>query len=327
MYSTELYKNVLIEPVHAGANRLYIVSGFASAAMAFHHMEDIRKINNSVQMQLIVGMTPRSGISNMNHSGFQKLIREDFLDIVDCRYVVSSPPVHAKIYSWYQDETPFKGFIGSANYTQVAFGNDQRELMLDCDPENARSFFETIIDDTISCLDELAGKLIPVHQQKSRIRREKIKGGKSDLSADEIELAELESVSISFLDRDGNLPQRSGLNWGQRPEEGRAPDQAYIRLPSTIYNTEFFPKRRQHFVIYTDDSEVIICTRAQDNGKAIHTPHNNSIIGEYIRRRINVPFGNPIQLDDLLRYGRTAADVYKIDEETFYLDFSVGDDE
>ncbi len=67
----------------------------------------------------------------------------------------------------------------------------------------------------------------------------------------------------------------------------------------------------------------MICTRAQDNGKAIHTPHNNSIIGEYFRKRLGVPLGDPVKMEHLLQYGRTDIDFYKIDDENYYMDFSV----
>jgi hypothetical protein len=125
-----------------------------------------------------------------------------------------------------------------------------------------------------------------------------------------------------LLGNEGELPQRSGLNWGQRPEEHREPNQAYIRLTAPIYRSDFFPEIKQHFTIRTDDNKILICTRAQQNGKAIHTPHNNSLIGEYFRNRLGVPNGQPVRKDDLRRYGRVDIDFYKVDEETYFMDFS-----
>ena len=139
-------------------------------------------------------------------------------------------------------------------------------------------------------------------------------------------VAGLETVRVSLLDfRNGTtLPSRSGLNWGQRPEEHREPNQAYIHLPSPVYKTSFFPPKTVTFTVLTDDSKTLICTRAQEKyGKAIHTPQNNSLIGEYFRNRLGVANGAPITIEDLHRYGRTDVDFYKIDEETYYMDFSV----
>jgi hypothetical protein len=65
------------------------------------------------------------------------------------------------------------------------------------------------------------------------------------------------------------------------------------------------------------------CVVAQDGRKAIHSTLNNSEIGRYIRTRIGVPLGNPVSLDDLVRYGRTDFTIEKLDEETFFLDLRV----
>ena len=102
----------------------------------------------------------------------------------------------------------------------------------------------------------------------------------------------------------------------------REPNQAYIRLTSNIYRTDFFPPVSVHFTLLTDDGKTLICTRAQQNGKAIHTPHNNSLIGEYFRRRLGVANGEPVQKRHLEKYGRSEVTFYKIDDETYYMDFS-----
>ncbi|OGP73698.1 MAG: hypothetical protein A2V86_02680 [Deltaproteobacteria bacterium RBG_16_49_23] len=143
------------------------------------------------------------------------------------------------------------------------------------------------------------------------------------ITSEKDDLQDLPAVRISFLDRQGNLPQRSGLNWGQRPEERREPNQAYIKLPSSVYKTDYFPPIAVHFTVLTDDNKVLICTRAQQNGKAIHTPHNNSLIGEYFHHRLGISSGHPVTKGNLLRYGRTDIDFYKIDDETYFMDFSV----
>ncbi|MDP3581453.1 MAG: NgoFVII family restriction endonuclease, partial [Ignavibacteria bacterium] len=133
----------------------------------------------------------------------------------------------------------------------------------------------------------------------------------------------LESVTVSLLDRDDNIHRRGGLNWGQRP--GREPNQAYIQLSPAAYRSDFFPTKPAHFTVFTDDNITLICTRAQKNlmGAAIETPHNNSLLGEYFRRRLGLANGAFVNTADLVRYGRTDVAFYKIDEENFYMDFSV----
>lgn len=76
------------------------------------------------------------------------------------------------------------------------------------------------------------------------------------------------------------------------------------------------------FFVLTYDGKIFICVRAQDNGKAIHTPQDNSMLGKYFRERLNVPHGSFVHKEDLDRYGRTTVDIFKIDVENYYLDFS-----
>jgi hypothetical protein len=128
---------------------------------------------------------------------------------------------------------------------------------------------------------------------------------------------------MSLLDNKGNLPMRSGLNWGQRPEYKRDPNQAYIRIPASIRHSGFFPSRKQHFTIITDDGKALDAVIAQDNDKAIETTFDNSLLGSYFRQRLGLPSGAPVTLADLKRYGRTDIDFVKIDGETYYMDFSV----
>jgi hypothetical protein len=122
--------------------------------------------------------------------------------------------------------------------------------------------------------------------------------------------------------RGGNVivPQRSGLNWGQRP--GRNSNQAYLSVPVEIQKSDFFPERGEEFIIECDDGFNMKCVRSQDNGKAIESPTDNSIIGIYFRNRLNVRSGHMVVLDHLHAYGRTSVDIHFRKSHLYYLDFS-----
>lgn len=330
MITSDLFNKLLIEPVtQSGANRLYVVSGYATPAMAFHHLDSLRHMKIDIQVELIVGMCGQDGLSVGNHKGFQQLVQSDFSGNFECSYLVDAIPVHSKVYSWYCDDTPICAFTGSANYTQKAFGRYQGEAMVLSDPEEGVSYFKSLISNTIYCVHPEAEDFVQIYNDKyfARKRRELAQQESREFPSSTIsELSGLEAVRVSLLDfRSGTyVPPRSGLNWGQRPEEHREPNQAYIHLPASIYKTSFFPPKTVHFTILTDDGKILTCTRAQEEyGKAIHTPHNNSLIGEYFRNRLGVANGALISIEDLQRYGRTDVDFYKIDEETYYMDFSV----
>ena len=115
------------------------------------------------------------------------------------------------------------------------------------------------------------------------------------------------------------VPHRSGLNWGQR--EGRNLDQAYLPVRASDQRSGFFPEIGEEFLVECDDGVVLRLVRAQQNGKALQTPENNSILGEYFRRRLGVRSGDPISLRHLHEYGRTTVDFFKAADCRYYLDF------
>lgn len=323
MFSEDLFNKILIEPIYSGADHLFVVSGYATAAMAFHHINFIHKNGDNIKIDLVVGMCPYDGLTVSNHKGFKKLAEDDYAGMFQCSYVMSPPAVHSKVYIWSKGGKPISGFAGSANYTQNAFRSGQREAMASCAANEAFDYYQQLLSDTIYCTHNDADNVIQIYNDNYTRKKEFIIEQEGGVQAVPEDIVGLPKVEVSLLARDGSLPQRSGLNWGQRPEQHREPNQAYIRLPASIYHTDFFPEATIHFTVLTDDGKTIICTRAQQNGKAIHTPHNNSLIGEYFRNRLGLASGELVTEHDLQNYGRSSVVFYKIDDETYYMDFSV----
>jgi hypothetical protein len=323
MYFNNLYDEILLNPLkNPELNKLLVVSGYATAAMSFHYLNDLRQKSKNIEIQLIVGMALKDGLTSSNHNGFKKLVGEDFRDNFKCSYIMQNPAVHSKVYIWCTDDKPAFAFTGSANYTQTAFFlKTQRETMTECDPFKSSDYFYSLLNETIFCDHPEAEQFITIYRDSLR-RREYQMGVTDEAEYEVSDYSGLPSVTVSLLDRSGNLPQRSGLNWGQRPELNREPNQAYIRLNSDIYHTDFFPPVSVHFTLLTDDGKTLVCTRAQQNGKAIHTPHNNSLIGEYFRSRLGVGNGEPVRNEHLINHGRTDITFYKVDDETYYMDFA-----
>lgn len=113
MFSTpSLYDNVLIDPVRAGCSTLRIISGYATHAMASHHIEKL--INNDLsidRIELYVGMAAVDGISDVAHRGFIELCRGIRNIQFSCSYITQTPPVHSKAYCWLKNGTPKQSFI------------------------------------------------------------------------------------------------------------------------------------------------------------------------------------------------------------------------
>ncbi len=331
MITKNLFDKVLIDPVKNGADTLYVVSGYATAAMTFHHFDSLKKeYRKQIRINLIVGMCPYDGLSLSNHKAFQQLAGADFPDHFKCSYIVNAPQVHSKAYAWFQGEKPVSGFIGSANYTQNAFSKSQRELLISCDPKLGLDYFKSLISDSVYCTHNEIENYIEIYRDTyySRRKKEQLeRQGLPLITSERADLQDLPAVKISLLDRHGNIQKTAGLNWGFRQDKvsRRNKNEAYIQLRPEVYKSDFFPTRSIHFTVLTDDNKTLICTRAQkdEHGHAIETPHNNSLIGEYFRNRLGLPNGAFVTKDDLLRYGRTDVDFYKVDDETYFMDFSV----
>lgn len=326
MIETDLFDDILVKPVTDGADKLCVVSGYATPGMASQHFDKINDLKLSLEVELLVGMCPLDGLAVTNHIGFQQLVTGKYSSQFKCSYVFTPPAVHSKVYVWLKGNVPVQSFVGSANYTQTAFGTKQREVLTKCDPVTGLAYFTKVSAETIYCTHGDVENLITIYSDRQFVNRKKktsiAEATEALQTVPEVELteAELRPICISFLANDGELKQVSGLNWGQR--EGRRGNEAYIRVPASVGHTDFFPELRTHFTVLTDDNKVIICTRAQSEGKAIHSPNDNAEIGLYFRRRLSVEPGVMILKEDLERYGRTDVCFTKIDEETFFMDFS-----
>ena len=326
MLTENLFQKVLLDPARKGADTLYIVSGYARAGMAHQHIQTVQKKLKSdsppIHVNLIVGMAAKDGVANSSHLGFVSLSEETLKGAFTCGYLMKPPQVHAKVYAWFRGDKPTVGYIGSANYTRQGFlEKNQREVMTLGDPNMIRDYYRSIEAESCLCTHQDAQRLVRGDELSVFTGEDASVAPSLDSS---VAFPPSEGkITISFLNRYGDLPQRSGLNWGQRPEEKRAPNQAYIRIPAAIYRSDFFPTAKNHFTMHTDDGQVIICARRQQHEKAIHSTENNSIMGEYFRRRLGVGLGQPVSKADLEKYGRTDVDFYKIDDDNYYMDFSV----
>ena len=316
MYLTpNLKKNILFDPIRRGADELLVVSGYATAAMASWHIKKIESSNLlPIKIKLIVGMCSYDGLTVSVHEGFKALMgkqadtRSEFV----CQYLCEGHPVHSKLYIWRRNEEPVTAFIGSANYTQVAFSKVRGEIMSECSPNSAQAYFDQLEPRTIYCNHSEVEDYIILKRQHPILDAEDSAAGS---------LIGASTVKLSLLTKNGEVGDGSGINWGHRPK--REPNQAYIPVPRAVARTNFFPPNGEHFTALTDDGKLLILRIEQSGDKAIATPMSNSLLGEYFRQRLELPNGAFITKEDLESYGRTDVTFYKFDEEQFYMDFSV----
>ncbi len=302
----DLYDVALISPANKGASTLYGVSGYASATFAKRHLDAVPNLH----LKLIIGMPGQKSdlLAYLN-------LRSSYGERISIHYLNSPPPVHCKLYAWYDLRGPVIGFSGSANYSQYGFiAKDQINQLVVTSPSQIRDVFSVLLPNCISAENiDPASTLPPVEGAT-------ISGA---VLAGEVDwISPGKKVRISFLPRNGVLPVRSGLNWGQRPEYRRDPNQAYLSLRKDVRNEGFLPPLAITFTLLTDDGKAFDCVVAQQGRKAIHSTNDNSELGKYFRARLGLPSGALIKTEDLVRYGRTDYTLEKLNEETFLLDFS-----
>lgn len=349
VHSSDLFNYALLRPLKErnAPDSLKIVSGYASYAMASRHVIESRTLGRRLDVDLVYGMAGVDGVSKANHLGFLSLAehREFQYDgTFRCSYVMRPKSVHSKVYVWCRDGIPVKAFIGSANYTESGFALVGRtETLAECDPTSALDFFNGVKETAIPCQSA----------DRDADFSPRTRGG--EIPADFSHALEVETdeaspyrgclkVVIPLINRKGNLGDGSGLNWGvmadgtpRLAKKGKAnsfrnPNEAYIRVPKKIAMTGFFPeynanaRRREEqkrFTVVTDDGEVFSCVRTSGGfGKEIETPQDNSELGRYFRKRLGLPDGAYVDVMAMKRHGRFDVTFYKIDEESYAMDFS-----
>ena len=317
MLQNDFTNKILFEPLENEADELYILSAYATPNMLSWYIKNIyHKTAVPIKINLIVGMVPFDNLSVSVHDGFQNLVSAELpyeVESVKCSYVIDKPAEHANLFIWCKAGQPQIAYMGSSNFVQSSFiGNHRHELMAPCDALEAMAYYESVESRTVYCNHAEIEEYIILRPTHPVL----------DLECNLInQLDEYDSVVLSLVTKTGEPGVRSGLNWGQR--EGREPNQAYIPLPSRIAKSGFFPLEERHFTVITDDRHQLTLRVEQQNNKAITTPVRNSDLGEYFRNRLGLQNGAYVTRADLDRYGRTDVKFVKLDEETYYMDFSL----
>ena len=308
MILDDLYNKILLDPIKKGANKIFIISGYASATFSKRHLLDALKLNSNIKLNLIIGMSKKI----KDHPAYINIIK-NYPDNFSAFYYSKKPEVHSKVYSFFKDKIPFLGFSGSANYTQYGFFSEkQGNQMNSDDSEQIFTYYNNLLEGSVNIKDYVYNDI-----EKVIYNFDEVLFNPGDIEW----IDENKTVRISLLDIRGNLPKKSGLNWGQRPEYNRDPNQAYLSIRKDARKEGFLPNRGFTFSLLTDDDNTMDCTVQQDGRKAISTTNNNSELGLYFRKRLGILSGKMIEKKDLVKYGRTDFILKKLNDETFFLDF------
>lgn len=325
MITEQLAEKILWEPLKEAPDRLIIISGYATPAALGWFIDSLskRKIHK-ISIELFLGMTPAEGIKQDIHNGFLELIQNSrkgearqVINRLDCSYFLkTADALNGAVYIWLKDNVPVKAFQGSANFMLSTFIDKKYiNLMNEVNPMDAYEFYEKCISNSIYCNHGEAEEQVTIinshwffdHEEKRLV-------DKTNSSVERCTLSLLQS-------RKNEIGAKSSLNWGQRLEENRNPNEAYIPIHKKAHAKDFFPAH-EYFFALTDDGYSLLLRVEQATNKAVTTPLSNAQLGEYFRRRLGLANGAFVTTEDLKRYGRTTVTFYKIDEEQYYMDFS-----
>lgn len=306
-------QEILLEPIALGANRLCILSNQASPNMVSWLLTtyDERKVSG-ISIELIITSVPERGMLKIDHEGFvalHKAFRQDKPNTFVCSYLYGDPVAQSNLYVWLHDEVPLTAFSCSSDFIQSSLLKGKNASVSVCSASAAYTSFKLAVDNSIYCVSSEVEDYVVIGPSKLP-------------TVAAIAVDDPNYITLSLVvKRTGEPGKKSGLNWGQRKK--RNPNEAYIPLPRKIAESGFFPLERQHFLAVTDDHHTLQLRVEQQNDKAITTPASNAQLGEYFRNRLGLAYGAYIHSYDLNAYGRSDVSFYRIDDEQYFMDFSV----
>ncbi|MBL8998294.1 MAG: NgoFVII family restriction endonuclease [Gemmatimonadetes bacterium] len=303
---------VLIDPIRDGCTELRALSGYASPSIAYSLLA--REGADAVEVHLTVGMVVADGISLGAHRGFIALQKVDYPGRVRVGYVVSGKPVHSKVYVWSRGGVPHRAFIGSANFTSNGLQGGYREILAEADPVASLAHVNLVAAAALACdSPDVPNNLVVLSTRRPR-RDGGVLPQYHPWKADNAPY-----VDISLLNKRTGTGVAYGLNWGHRP--GRDRDQSYLPVPAVVARTGFLPPRGRRFTLLAATGHALSAVVAQDGDKAIETPDSNAIMGRFIRAQLGLPNGSLVEAKDLRRANATGFRLYRVDAETYAIEF------
>lgn len=317
-------------------DELVILSGYVGP-------NPIHKLQNqSVKSTVIYGMYGAEGIQQSLHNA---LITEDSISS-KVNILYSTIPVHSKCYIWKNKGEIVSALIGSANFSVNGLTTPNKEVLADATSDTFSpldDYLKLVLSKSIRCSDASANK-----NKRKTVNVDII----SNVDNYDKNIC---SMPLYVVETDGTkvVPERSGLNWGLAKLSGSHVNinDAYIAISSEMveHYPELFPQKAEapssnvgrHNHRHNDNIEILWDDGASMVGLLEGTRHMNingqnilypkqissvpkkSILGKYIRQRMNIPKGQYISYEDLERYGRTTIDVSLQGEGVYFFDFSV----
>lgn len=295
-------------------DNLIVLSGYVGPA-------PVRRLETlPFPSKVIYGMYGSEGIKPSLHNELVKVQKS--VKHVDIFY--SQMPIHAKCYTWYLRNKIVHSLIGSANFSVSGLRTKHREILAETTRDSfveLNTYIQKVLNNSISCLETHAAPL----------RERQLSSGLT--------------CSLTLVGRNGEVQDCAGLNWGQNPKNHTTRSDAYIKIgrQDVLNFPLLFPPKQQAShddrgkrVRHNDPIEIIWDDGVNMEGllmgsqivddvkypKQITSFPKAQEMGLYLRRRLDVPPGQPVRRHHLNNYGRTDIQVTLIGEGVYYFDFS-----
>ena len=244
----------------------------------------------------------------------------------------STIPVHSKCYVWLKDGRVQTALVGSANFSLSGLMNPYKEVLADASRDTFSPLKDYIVKVTNECIDCYDVSITYKQSKVNKISPNSLIG----------------RLPLTSSKCNGEVPLKSGLNWGFSNIAHVSKGDAYIPIPAAFIrsNEGLIPpkqerplldvvegKKNRHNDIIDliwDDGTLMQGLLEQDSTidgivypKALSSSPSKKVLGQYIRRRMGLPEDAIITKKDLIKYGRTDIGISKQGDGIYALDFSV----
>lgn len=305
-------------------DELLIISGYVGPSP----VSRLEKL--PIKSTVIYGMFGSDGISGNLHSALTNLNSQ--IKHTDIFY--SKTPVHSKCYIWRKNNDIVHALVGSANFSSNGVRTPFKEVLAETTFDTFQplnKYYDAILENSILCSNY-------IYTEKDK------KKAKAIVEVNQTGLCQ----TLLYDPRTNDIQPVAGLNWGQGDKAHTNPNDAYIPIRTSMIrsNPLMFPPKQEFPIMseayrtghrHNDTIEIIWDDGVTMEGllegsqpvdgikypKQISTSPNKKDLGEYIRRRIGVPNGAKVTMQDLRKYGRTDITISLLGEGIYYFDFSI----
>lgn len=325
-------------------DEMIIISGYLGPAP----MERLSELSK-MKITVIGGMYPL-GIDLRLLNSLEKIKEKN--PSIEIKY--SQQEIHSKIYIWKSKGKTLSALIGSANFSSNGLRTDYRESLADATRDTFNPldiYYKFILQHSTD---------VPTVKNNQRVINFGENANQVAESNASYTTDKKYSFDIPLYKKSNGIPEvpvASGLNWGLSKGHVARGD-AYIRLPKEIlkenkklikpFDSEFTTPSGQRkrnsdpIELIWDDGYIMEASlegvQTYENKKypkqlasfSYKQPYYNgkrisrkSILGRYLRNRLNVATDERITLDTLNSYGRNTITLSLIEEGIYYADFSI----